>query len=435
MESLIIWVVVIFVSLIIVIPAIVKFTRQRSVDAENLKDALRLGATKTIAQHPQVDEMKCIGCGACVAACPEGDVLGMVGGRAVIINGLRCVGHGLCAEACPVAGLEVGLGDLSKRDDIPMLSQYNETSIARLFIAGELGGFALIKNAINQGREVGEYISGLQTGEVSGQDIRHVAIIGAGPAGMSAALSIKAAGLSYYLLDQQNAGGTILQYPRKKLVMTKVVDIPGYGSLETGEYSKEELLDIWEETIHNNSLELVNTFKMSGITRSDGIFHTQSESGEIYKSLFVILALGRRGSPRKLNVPGEDQSKVMYQLKEADSYQNNDILIVGGGDSAVEAAIGLSLQKGNKVHLSYRKDKIFRIKKRNEARLKEAVAEKRLNVIYESDLNEISKTSVSLKTRSGDLELKNDYVFIFAGGNPPFALLKKIGIQFGGESS
>jgi len=429
LESYLIWVGTVAVLIAIVLHYFLKHRKTQREDAIRRQEAIRLGADKAVAQHPQIDPFACIGCGACVAACPEENVLGIVSGNAVIVNGLKCVGHGKCAKACPVEGITVGLGDVKDRDDIPYLRENLETNIPGLFIAGELGGLALIKNAINQGNQVVEFIDSKNKPSSSDQ-IYDILIVGAGPAGYSAALSAQHHGLKYLLVDQQEAGGTILQYPRKKLVMTKPVHLPMYGTLSKPEYSKEELLEIWQDTQDRFNVQISTGDKLNQIEKVDNIFQVQTEHNA-YQSLNVILALGRRGTPRKLNVPGEELSKVMYKLIDAESYQNEHLLVVGGGDSAIEAAMGLARQSGNSVTLSYRKEKFFRIKTRNEQRLAEFVADGRLNVLYNSDITEIREDAVSIRYEGQVQEFQNKYIFIFAGGEPPFKLLKNIGVQFG----
>ena len=289
MESIIVWAIVILLILFIFVPYVIKIRQTYRSGLERKKEAEVLGADRPVAQYPQIDYIRCIGCGACVKACPEGDVLGLVSGKATIINGLRCVGHGLCAEACPVNGLKVGLGDIKSRDDIPLLSSHNETNIPGLYIAGELAGLALIKNAISQGRMVIDKIAE-QIKRSDNESIRDVIIVGAGPAGLSATLSAIQHQLSYLLIDQQEAGGTILQYPRKKLVMTHPVEIPLYGWLKKPEYSKEDLLDIWRDARIKNGIDVLEHEKLIYVGKDNGFFRVQLNQLRVNNS-FIISSL------------------------------------------------------------------------------------------------------------------------------------------------
>ncbi len=433
MESVIIWSAAIICITLITLPYILKFQRQRKIDLDRRDEAVSLGIDKPVAQYPVIDAMRCMGCGSCVRACTQGDVLGIVFGTSTIINGFKCIGCGRCADFCPVSGIIIGMGDLRNRDDIPMMNQFNETNIPRLFIAGELGGLSLIKNAIIQGSMVVQKIA--QNPERSTHEkIKDLIIVGAGPAGLSAALTAIKYKLSYVVLDQQCAGGTILQYPRKKIVMLDPVEIPLYGWLKKYEYTKEELLDVWNKIVVHFKVNMKSGDKLINVIRENGIFQVTTQNG-VYHSRNLILALGRRGTPRKLGVPGENLSKVMYQLIDAESYQNNRILVVGGGDSAVEATIALAEQRDNFVTLSYRKNKFFRIKKKNLERINKLIANKKVRCIFNSNVIEIRQKSVHLKINEKAYEIANDYVFIFAGGVPPFDLLKQIGIKFGGKSN
>ncbi len=432
MESVIIWLVTAILVIGVVTPYYIKFRRRQKLDMERRKEAQALGLDRPRGQYPLIDMSLCIGCGSCVAACPEEDVLGVVFGRAMVINGQRCVGHGFCETACPVGALKVGLGDIKTRPDIPITDHNGETNVPGLYIAGELGGLSLIRNAIDQGRNVIEHIA--HNGNRShSENIHDVIIIGAGPAGLSASLAAKKNNLRYLTIDQQGPGGTILQYPRQKLVMTQPVEIPLYGRLKEEEYSKEFLLEMWEDIAKKHQLNLQCGEKVDKVTKRESCFEVTSVRGN-YQAANVIMAVGRRGTPRKLGVPGENLPKTLYQLVDAQSFQNKNLLVVGGGDSAVEAAVGLGRQKGNKVSISYRQAKFARVKKKNEDRIAELIAEKKVRPLFNSNVLEIREKAVLLKiTGDETLEIPNDFVFILAGGEPPFKLLQDIGVTFGGE--
>ncbi len=386
------------------------------------------------AQHPQIDANYCIGCAACTQVCPEGDVLAMLGGKAVIVNGYKCIGHSLCAEVCPVGAIKMVMASPSVGADLPFLSPEYETSIKSLFIAGELGGLALIKNAINQGRSCVDTIASRATalgGPRPASDIYDVLIVGAGPAGISASLRAIERKLNYVTLDEGEIGGTVAKYPRQKLVLTSPVEFPIYGKFKKSELSKEELLAFWNQVIQRVDFRFLKGEKVESIDKGpDGIFTIVSAKNR-HRARAVVLAIGKSGSPRKLGVKGEDLPKVMYRLIEADHYVHKRILVVGGGDSAVEAAMGLAHQVGNTVTLSYRQAAFGRIKERNARRLEEFMRKGKLKVIFNSNPVEFISDAVMLETKGSIQKLPNDYVWIFAGGEPPTAFLKKIGIAFG----
>jgi putative YpdA family bacillithiol system oxidoreductase len=386
------------------------------------------------AQHPRIDVGRCIGCGTCVDACPEGDVLAVIAGKAAIINGHKCIGHGLCADACPVGAIEIVMASPSINADMPRLTPAYESTVPNLFIVGELGGLALIKNAVNQGRDcvdtIARRLPSLKRGRPT-MGVRDVAIVGAGPGGISASLRAIEKGLSYVTLEQDELGGTVAKYPRQKLVMTSPVEFPLHGRFRKLQLSKEELLAFWQKMVRTSKLKVNTNEKVEGVERGeDGIFVVRTIKGE-YRAHTVILALGRRGTPRKLGIAGEELPKVMYSLIEADAYMGRKILVVGGGDSAVEAAMGLAHQKGNSVTLSYRKGEFSRLKERNAQRIRECVKKGMVKVLFNSTPVEILERSVRLEVDGRPQELANDYVWIFAGGTPPNEFLQKIGVAMG----
>jgi thioredoxin reductase len=318
--------------------------------------------------------------------------------------------------------------------DMPTLSDEHETSVENLFIAGELGGLALIKNAVNEGRDIVDVIAqrvANQTSALKGDDVLDVVIVGAGPAGISASLRAAEHSLAVVTLERETIGGTVSKYPRQKLVMTSPVQFPSYGRFNKISLSKEELLAFWEKVIHRTDLNIHTSEGVEAVRKGeDGLFFTRTARME-YRSRAVVLALGRAGTPRKLGVPGEELPHVLYRLIEADHYTNNNILIVGGGDSAVEAAMGLAHQAGNKVTLSYRKSEFSRLKDRNSKRIQECIQSCRLDVLFNSIPTEFRVGSVSIEVGGEILEMPNDFVWIFAGGTPPSDFLKAAGIAFG----
>jgi len=427
-ELLLSWGIGVMIILIFLIPYIQTMKKKDAITRKRLEETRAKRQDKALLQHPIINRSLCIGCGICVDACPEGTVLGLIDGKATIIHGSHCVGHGKCAEACPVSGIEIGLGDISQREDIPQLSDDFETNIPGLYIIGELSGLALIKNAISHGVTAIDHIH--QSKLESSKAEFDVVIIGAGPAGLSAGLRAKELGLNYLVLDQDQPGGTILQYPRRKLVLVQPVELPLFGPLKKGEYEKEDLLAIWEKVIREQKVRLLSNHQLKGITGERGSFTVETSSGPASASR-VVLALGRRGTPRKLGIPGEELGKVMYKLIDAETYKHKKLLVVGGGDSAIEAALGLAHQEGNEVTISYRKENFFRLKARNESHIEEAMAKGLLNAVFSSNPKKITDNAVTLQSPDSTVEIENDYTFIFAGGELPFPLLNSIGIEFG----
>ncbi len=411
-----------------------KSLKERDVKAREAAEKGKLFSEGPKAQHPHIDTTYCIGCATCTTVCPEGDVLAMLGGKAVIVNGYKCIGHSLCADACPVGAITMVMASPSMGADMPTLTAELETTVPNLFIAGELGGLALIKNAVNQGRDCVNTIVNRFTARGVARtqgDVYDVVIVGAGPAGIAASLQAIHHKLRYLTLERDEIGGTVAKYPRQKLVMTSPVEFPMYGKFKKTELSKENLLAFWDKVLHRADFKVRTGQLVEDIKRGpDGVFTVTTQDSQ-YHAYAVILALGRTGTPRKLGVKGEDLPKVMYRLIEADHYINKKILVVGGGDSAVEAAMGLAHQVGNQVTLSYRGAQFSRIKERNANRVAECVKSGKLQVLFNSNPVEFKEQSVILEVGGQQQELPNDYVWIFAGGTPPNDFLKKIGVGFG----
>ena len=386
------------------------------------------------AQHPHIDTNYCIGCGTCTSVCPEGDVLAMIGGKAVIVNGHKCIGHGLCADACPVGAITMVMASPSMAGDMPHLTPEYETTVSNMFIVGELGGLALIKNAVNQGRDCVDTIAARLKNMGAAQavsGIYDVLVIGAGPAGISASLRAIEHKLNYLTIERDEVGGTVAKYPRQKLVMTSPVEFPMYGKFKKMQLSKENLLAFWDLILNRSDFNVSTGERVEDIKKDErGIFTVVTVNNQ-YRARAVVLALGRAGEPRKLGVKGEDLPKVMYRLIEADHYINKKILVIGGGDSAVEAAMGLASQSGNQVTLSYRSERFSRIKERNAKRVEEFIRSRKLRVLFNSNPLEFKPEAVILEVGGSAQEIPNDFVWIFAGGTPPNAFLKKIGVGFG----
>jgi thioredoxin reductase (NADPH) len=409
--------------------------KKRDAKAQEAAEKGKMFSHGPQAQHPHIDTNYCIGCATCTTVCPEGDVLAMLAGKAVIVNGHKCIGHSLCAEACPVGAITMVMANPSMRADVPYLTPQQETSIPGLFIIGELSGLALIKNAVNHGRATIDLITqrlAASRPAAKDADVLDVCIVGAGPAGISASLRAIQNKLRYVTLERDEIGGTVAKYPRQKLVMTSPVEFPMYGKFNKTELSKENLLAFWDVVMNRADFNAFTGQVVDNIVKdAEGVFTVSTTGGHVYRARNVLLALGKTGTPRKLEVKGEELPKVMYRLIEADHYINKNILVVGGGDSAVEAAMGLASQVGNKVTLSYRKEAFSRIKERNTQRITDFINKKKLTALFNSVPVEIKESSVVMEVNGQNQEIPNDFVWVFAGGEPPTAFLKKIGVRFG----
>ncbi|NNE16311.1 MAG: NAD(P)-binding domain-containing protein [Saprospiraceae bacterium] len=385
------------------------------------------GRFEPLSLHPHIDLSTCIGSGACIAACPEKDILGLVNNKATVINATSCVGHGACFHACPVEAITLRIGTETRGVELPHVNQTYETNIKGIYIAGELGGMGLIKNSVEQGKQAMDNINKSITNKKD--DIYDVVIIGAGPAGISATLTAKKHNLNFLTLEQDTLGGTVYSFPRAKIVMTNPMDLPLYGKVKLFDTSKDELLNIWNDALSKNNVTIQEKTKVESITPlEDGTFKIKTNKESTYDTQCVLIAIGRRGSPRKLNVPGEGLPKVAYRLIESERITDKNILVVGGGDSAIESAMLLMDQ--NNVTLSYRKGSFSRIKSKNEVKIKDAILNKKLNVVFNSNLSEIFEDHIHLKLEDGEIDkIENDLVYIFAGGELPTKFLQGAGIE------
>lgn len=426
-ENVVIYGLVILLCLVVVAIYLRKQRRESKRVEEKIAKAKEEGLFEPVSLHPVIDEGSCIRTGACIAACPEHDILGIKDGKATTINASRCIGHGACFHACPTQAITLCIGTEKRGVDLPHVNQNFETNVDGIYIAGELGGMGLIKNAVEQGKQAVENIAKtLRKAHKASYDL---IIVGAGPAGISASLMARKLNINAITLEQDTLGGTVFTFPRQKIVMTSAMDLPLYGKVKLFETSKTALLELWNSAIQKNNLTIKENTKVEAIHEADGHFVVETLSGESFTAKAVLLTIGRRGTPRKLGIDGEMQEKVAYRLLEPEDIRNKNILVVGGGDSAIEAALLLADQ--NKVSLSYRNESFARIKPANSQKINAAMDAGKIEVLFNTNPLWINKDSVVLTTKQEgeELYLENDLVYIFAGGELPVEFLKKAGIQ------
>lgn len=426
LEQILIYSIVLLFCAAIVFFYLRKLKSASKVVEAKIEKAKAEGLHEPVSLHPVIDLNTCIKSGACVAVCPEKDILGIVNGRATLINASSCVGHGACFHNCPVEAISLVIGTEKRGVDLPHVSQDYETNVPGIYIAGELGGMGLIKNSVEQGQSAVESImrSGIRK-DASAYDL---IIVGAGPAGISASLMAKKSGLNFLTLDQDTLGGTVFSFPRSKIVMTSPMDLPLHGKVKLFNTSKTELLSLWHSVLSKNNITIRENTKVESIHYEGDYFKLITNKDEAFVAQKVLLAIGRRGSPRKLGVPGETLEKVAYRLLEPENINGKNVVVVGGGDSAIEAALSLAPQ--NRVVLSYRSDAFSRLKPKNREHLNEAIGKGMLDVRFKSNLVKIEEKKVAMAIEGeGPLVLENDLVYIFAGGELPTQFLEKAGVQ------
>lgn len=403
--------------------------RKEKYARKTLKKTIESGMNEPQSLHPVIDPTKCAGCGACVKVCPEGDIMQMINNKAALVKPSKCVGHGECEKACPFGAIDLVFGTKSRGIDIPRLTGHYETNIPGLYIAGELGGMGLIRNAIKQGHLAAD--NALKNLKSQSQVDCDLFIVGAGPAGLAACLTAIVHKKKYICIEQNSVGGTVYNFPRQKVVMSHPAELPGIGTMKfpTNKISKEELLKYWNSVRKKAGVKINEKVKFESLEKNGDIFVIKTSSGE-YKSPKVILAMGVRGSPRKLGLPNEDSGKVAYNLVDPQEYKNMAVAVVGGGNAGVEAAQMLANPKlKNDVTLLVRGDIMDRCNDENKKIIEDMARKNLVKIWYNSEVKEIQKDTIKVKKGDQLLDIKNQFLFVFAGAEMPYKYLMSLGVK------
>jgi thioredoxin reductase (NADPH) len=411
---------------------VIKRFRQTRAAKAILDEAIRTQTHEPITLHPEIDPALCAGCGACTNVCPEGDILQIIDHKAVLVGPTKCVGHGECERACPTDAITLVFGTKTRGMDIPRISTDYETNVPGLYIAGELGGMGLIRNAIKQG-----YLGASH----ALQDIQNVAhptdtdllVVGAGPAGIAAGLTAIVQKKPYICIEQEKFGGTIYNFPKQKVVMTYPADLPGYGKMKfsKNEVSKEALLAYWKGICTKTGFKIRENVRFISMKKEEDIFKVQTSQGEI-KAKKVILCMGVRGTPRKLGLPNEELPKVTYGLLDPEQYREKNLALVGAGNVAVEAALAVSDPAlHNKVTLIVRSPVLDRCNEKNKAGILSVEAKGGIKILYDCAVAEIHADRIMVGDLNGaQLQtINNDFLFVMIGAEMPHRFLMSLGIQ------
>jgi thioredoxin reductase/ferredoxin len=385
-----------------------------------------------------INDDRCTGCDACVAVCPT-NVLDLVDNKSRVLRFQDCIQCEACMVACPTEALVMfPEGATPPPLKVPEIDEHFQTAVPGQYLIGEVAGKPLVKNAANLGRSVVEHMlgAGLRPGALAAAfgyspHIVDVAIVGSGPGGLSAALSCTARGLSYVVLEkEQQIASTISRYPKGKLVMAEPYDTTNLSLLPVFDSSKEQLIPIWREVLERTGVQVHQGESVEAVTRqADGSFDVRTTIAA-YRAQRVVLSIGTRGKPRTLQVPGENLPKVYSLLEDPDEWRGRAVLVIGGGDSACEAALALA-DAGAMVIISYRGKGFGRAAPKNKQAIEAYAAEGRIKAKLGSQVLGFDADSVTLALGDGSQKrYPNEAAFVLIGADPPIQWLERLGVRF-----
>lgn len=372
--------------------------------------------------YPRINTDACICAGACVTACPEGDVLAIVDGRPRLLRPSACVSHGDCLRACPVSAIELVLGSPDRAVEVPVASRTLETTVPGVYVAGEVNGIARIHVAVAQGRRAAAAALADLAPHACDLD---VVIVGAGPAGLAAALEARRRGLRYAVYEKGGFGGAILGYPRAKIVMTAPLDLPGIGEVTLRRTSKEALLELFQTIVARTGLAITEHVEVTSIRPMAGALRIDTTAGPVTAAR-AILAIGRRGTPRRLGVSGDHLPHVVYQVDDPSRYADRCVAVVGGGDSAAEVALALAAQPGTRVTLVHRGAELDRCLPANQRRL--AAARDRIAIRTNTTVRAVERDHIVVATGGHIHAIPATLVACCLGSDLPVPWLRRLGV-------
>jgi putative YpdA family bacillithiol system oxidoreductase len=394
-----------------------------------LQDARLQNAKRKLLIH-SINDDRCTGCDACVSVCPT-DVLELRHNKSRVARMGDCIQCEQCVSACPTTALVMHYeGTKPPPIRLPQLDEFYQAAPG-LYLIGEAGGKPLVKNASNLGRAVVEHMlkSGLRKNGAGNGQV-DVLIVGSGPGGLSAALSCVQHGLSYALIEKDElVAATIARWPKGKECMAEPYDVKTVGLLPVFDSSKDELLAAWRTILDKHRVHVSTRETVEDVQRDTRGWFNVKTNKQVYSAQRVVLSIGTRGKPRKLGVPGEHLPKVTALLTDPADHRGQRVLVVGGGDSAVEAAIALA-ETAQRVTLSYRGKQLSRCKAKNRQKLDEVVKAGRVVLRFGTQVSEIKNDVVMLKSGEQFEQLANDHVFACIGGDAPVKWLESVGVKF-----